>query len=221
MIPIYRRTQHGRVKNQVSQLRNEKALRIKSLLSPSYHHPTNHVTKSNFTTLALAALLIATIGWSLPNADVQPEGRPGLIQDGIRVESVQDTATVRAIDLEQRTITLALADGTVNKYGAVPNLKNFDRIKVGQNIKAIVTYKLAVYLLADGRLPDGSTAQSLGVNAKVLLVDPSYRLLTLKYPNGGTEIFKVPLGTKVLKIAPGDSVVKAPGEITRIRIEDC
>lgn len=42
--------------------------------------------------------------------------------------------------------------------------------------------------------------------ARVLVVDPSYRLLTVLYPNGGTETFKVPLRTRISDIEAGDSV---------------
>jgi hypothetical protein len=168
--------------------------------------------------ISVAALALAGC-WTTPNANVQPMGKSGLIQDGIIVESIEDPATVQAIDVGQRTIYLALPDGTTNNFRAGPNLKNFDRILAGQTVKATVTYQLAVYALDNGRLPDGSTAQTLGVNAKVLLVDPSYRLLTLQYPNGQSEIFKPGLDTKMQQMSPGDSVVVRPLEVTAIKVE--
>ena len=82
-----------------------------------------------------------------------------------------------------------------------------------------MTEELAIYLLADGKLPDGSTAESLGVNARVQLVDPSYRQLNLQYPNGQIDIVKPPIGTLMQQMAPGDSVVVRPGELTAIKVE--
>lgn len=174
---------------------------------------------------ALPLILIAAIApvltgcWTTPNAYVQPGGEPGLIQDGIVVSSIQYPATVRAIDVDQRLIHLALPDGTITAYKAAPNLKNFDRLMAGQTVKATVTYKLAVYLLANGRLPDGTTAEALGVNARVLQVDPSYRLLTLQYPNGQLVTFKPGLHARMQQMAPGDSVVVRPFEVTAIKIK--
>jgi len=169
--------------------------------------------------ISAAALALAGC-WTAPNANVQPRGKPGLIQAGIMVESVQYPATVQAMNDGLRTITLVLPDGTINTYKAGPNLKNFDRIEPGQAVKATVTDELAVYALDNGRLPDGTTAETLGVNAKVLQVDPSYRLLTLQYPNGQSEIFKVNLHTDMQQLSPGDSVVIRPVEVTKIKVKN-
>ena len=58
---------------------------------------------------------------------------------------------------------------------------------MGDLIKADVKAILSVYLLENGRLTnaDGTTRpKTINFNAKVLLVDPSYRLLTLQFTNG-------------------------------------
>jgi hypothetical protein len=170
-------------------------------------------------------ILIATGGlfaagcWTVPNANVQPEGTPGLIQEGIIVDSVLDPAVVSAKDDNLHTLTLTMPDGTSKTYQAGPDLKHLDEVQTGQTIKAKVTEQLTVYLLDNGQLPDGSTAASLGVNARVLTVDPSYRLLTVQYANGQSEIFKPGIGTLLQKMAPGDSVVIKPGTVTAIKIQ--
>lgn len=169
--------------------------------------------------LVSAAALALAGCWTPPNANVQPAGKTGLIQDGIVVESLQYPATVQAVDTGSRTITLALPDSITNTYTAGPKLENFDQIQVGQTVKATVTDELNVYALENGRLPDGTTAEALGVNARVLEVDPSYRLLTLQYPNGQSVIYKPGLGTKMQQMSPGDSVVVRPVEVKKIKIK--
>jgi hypothetical protein len=169
--------------------------------------------------ISAAALALAGC-WTAPNANVQPTGTLGLIQSEIMVESVQYPATVQAMDNGLRTITLVLPDGTVKTYKAGPNLKNFDKIQPGETVKATVTDKLAVYGLENGRLPDGTTAEALGVSGKVLQVDPSYRLLTVQFPNGQTEIFKPGLQTLMQEMSPGDSVVIRPVEVTKIKVKN-
>ena len=170
-------------------------------------------------------ILIATLGlfatgcWTVPNANVQPAGTPGLIQDGIVVDSVLDPAVVSAKDDNLHTLTLTLPDGTSKTYQASPDLKHLDEVQTGQTIKAKVTEQLSVYLLDNGQLPDGSTAANLESTARVLAVDPSYRLLTVQYANGQSEIFKPGLGTLLQKMAPGDSVVIKPGTVTAIKIK--
>jgi ABC-type Fe3+-hydroxamate transport system substrate-binding protein len=168
--------------------------------------------------LPLTALSLAGC-WTPPNAQVQPNGEARLIQSGVTVEIVQNPATVESINAGQRTIALQRTDGLTKTYTIGPKVKHLDRITAGNQVKAKLTEEFAVYLLANGRLPNGATAQSLGVNAKVLLVDPSYRLLTLQYPNGQYETFKAGLDTKLLEMAPGDDVVAQPREVTALRIE--
>jgi hypothetical protein len=178
---------------------------------------TSSLRKASAVLLPIA-LITLTGCWTPPNAKVQPEGSPGLIQQGIMVESARNPATVKAIDLSSRTITLQFPDGTSATCEAGPGVKNFGKIQAGDKVKATMTKDLAIYILDNGRLPDGPTAESLGINAKVLKVDPSYRLLTLQYPDGRRETVKPGLGTKMEQMAPGDSVVVRPVEITAIKI---
>jgi hypothetical protein len=168
---------------------------------------------------AITALTL-TGCWTLPNANVQPVGEPRLIQSGIPVLSVKELATVESIDVSQRVITFKLPDGTSTTCPAGPQVLNLDQIKVGDQIKVTLAEELTIYLLKDGRLPvAGGADETVACNAKVQLIDPSYRLLTLQYLNGSTETFKVGLDTKVLEIAPGDDVVVKIIEAKVIRIE--
>jgi hypothetical protein len=179
--------------------------------------------KRTLKLMALALLPVAALAlagcWTPPNANVQPKGKPGLIQDRITVESVKDPATVEAIDAGARTITLKLSDNTTSTYKAGSQVDNLGQVRVGDRVAATVAEELAIYSLENGRLPDGATSETLGVNARVLLVDPSYRLLTLQYPNGQSETFKAGLNTRMEQMEPGDSVVMQPKEVTAIRIE--
>jgi len=179
--------------------------------------------KKNFKTIALILLPVAALAlagcWTPPNANVQPKGNPGLIQDGIAVESVKDPATVQAVDAAARTITLKLSDKTTLTCKVGAQVEILGNIQLGDQVQATVTEDLAVYVLDNGRLPDGTTAEALGVNAKVLKVDPSYRILTLQYPDGQSEALKPGLGTKMEEMSPGDSVVVRPQEVTAIKIE--
>ena len=170
-------------------------------------------------TLLPAASLTLAGCWTPPNANVQPKGRPGLIQDGVVVESVKDAATVLAIDAGTRSISLKLSNHNTLTCKVGAKVEILGHIQVGDQVKATVSEELAVYVLENGRLPDGTTAETLGINAKVLLVDPSYRILTLQYPDGQIEALKPGLGTRMEQMSPGDSVVVRPREVTSVKIE--
>jgi hypothetical protein len=170
--------------------------------------------------LLLPLITLSLTGcWTAPNAQVQPQGSAGLIQSGIQAESVKEPATVQAVDRAARTITLRLPDTTTPTYPVGAQVGNFNSVRVGDRVAVTMIEEFAVYNLpANGRLPDGATAETLGVNARVLLVDPSYRLLTLQYPNGRSETFKLGLDTKLLEMAPGGSVVVTHKEVAAIHI---
>ena len=178
------------------------------------------IKKSIFTLLPGVAALALTGCWTPPNANVQPKGEPRMIQSGIPVESVKDKATVESVDAGQRLLNLKLSDGTLMSCQAGAQVKDFDQIKSGDTVKVTLAEELAVYVLKDGRLPGaGGSDEVIHINAKVQSVDPSYRLLTLQYADGKTEVFKVGLDAKVLEMAPGDDVVVKITEAKAVRIE--
>ena len=157
-----------------------------------------------------------------PNANVQPAGKPGLIQGGNPVAVIQYPVPVDAVDASQRTITLKHADGSTKTFQAGPTVNNLDQVKAGDVVKATVKAELSVYILDHGRLPgaDGtSRARTINFNAKVLTVDPSYRLLTLQFTNGQNLTIKAGLNVRLEKMAPGDDVVLRSNEVTAIEIK--
>ena len=174
------------------------------------------------TALLPAVALIMTGCWTPPNANVQPAGKPGLIQGGIPVQLVQEPVIVESLDAGKRTITLKHAGGSTKTFIVDPAVQNFDQVKVGDTVSAAVKAEMAVYILQNGRIlnPDGTTRpKSINFNAKVLTVDPSYRLLTLQFLNGGTMTIKAGLNVQLERMAPGDDVVIRSHEVTAITIK--
>jgi hypothetical protein len=169
--------------------------------------------------LLLAAALTLTGCWTAPVANVQPPGEARLIQNGIAVRSVKEPAVVESVDPAASTIVLR-APGTsvTSTYKVAPDVSNFRDIKPGELVEATVAEELSVYVLRDGRLPGAAGAsEEIAVDARVLSVDPSYRLLRLQYPNGQNETFKVPLEVKLRQMTAGDSVVISSVEVVALR----
>ncbi len=186
-----------------------------------------NLVKNNFTFLKLAACLpviaLSMTGcWTPPNANVQPVGKPGLIQAGIPVTVVQYPVIVETIDAGQNTITLKHADGSTKTFDLAPTVKDLSHVKVCDTVKASVQAELSVYILDNGRLPgaNGTTRpKTINFNAKVLKVDPSYRLLTLQFANGQTLTIKASLNVHLEKMTPGDDVVMRSNEVTAIEVK--
>ncbi len=174
-------------------------------------------------TALLPAIVLALAGCSTPsNANVQPAGKPGLIQGGIPVQIIQEPVTVVSIDAGRRLITLKHKNGSTKTFNVNESVKNFDQVKVGDILSAAVKAELGVYILENGRIPnaDGtSRPKTINFNAKVQKVNPSHRLLTLRFSNGQTMTIKADQNVQLEKMAPGDDVVMRSNEVTAITIK--
>lgn len=127
---------------------------------------------------------------------------------------------MQAVDASQRLIRLKLSDGSLITCKVNQRVANFGQIRSGDKVKVTLAEELAVYVLKDGRLPIyGGTDEAINFSAKVQSVDPSYRLLTLQYPNGQTEALKTDLNAKLLEMRSGDAVVLQTAEAKAIHIQ--
>lgn len=174
---------------------------------PSSRRLMSHVT-------LILALVVLGGCWSAPVATVEPTGEPGLIQRAIPVQSVQ-AAVVTSVDPGARMIALrsrGMAQPLTYKLG--PRVSGLDGVKAGDVVRVTLAEELAVYVLRNGVLPGHGPIE---VDARLLAVDPSYRLLKLQYPNGRNDTFKVPLGTRVGQMGTGDSVVIEPVAVLALR----
>jgi translation initiation factor IF-1 len=175
---------------------------------------------ASLTCFQAVVLMLLTGCWTPPNANVQPKGEPRLIQSGVSVQDNNVRATVQTIDATSRTLTLKLSDGTPVTCTVSPQVKNLDQIQAGDQVKVTLAEKLAVYVLKDGRLPSASgTEEVTPFIARVQVVDPSYRLLTVQYLNGQIEVLKADLDAKLTELQPGDAVVLQSAEAVAIHME--
>jgi hypothetical protein len=175
--------------------------------------------RASYPLLLLSGALVLAGCWTAPVANVQPPGEARLIQNGIAVRSVKNPATVESVDHGAGRIVLRTSGLTeTSTYKVGRSVSNFGEIRAGQVVEATVAEELSVYLLRDGQLSGASGApENIAADARVLSVDPSYRLLTLRYPDGRNETFKVPLDAKLRQMAPGDSVVIRSVEVVALR----
>ena len=108
------------------------------------------------------------------------------------------TATVQSINPGDRTVTLQLSDGSQTTYECGPEVRNFDQIKVGDQVTAAVAESVAIGLMKGGTVPIGAGTSSaivraplgakpggkivdtVGFTAKVVSVDAVNRKVTLQ-----------------------------------------
>jgi hypothetical protein len=123
---------------------------------------------------------------------------------------VADWARVESVDRDARILGLRVA-GVPLFYGIGPRVRHWSDVQAGDEVRAKLAEVLTVYVPSPrdkGSSPD----------ARVLIVDPSYRLLKVQYANGGTVTFKVALDAPMNGIAAGDAVKIHPVEVIGLRL---
>lgn len=168
-----------------------------------------------FPLVSLAAFLSGC--WAPPSADVHPGGLPGVVAGGIEVERVASSARVESVDRVAGTLTLSEPGipVTVSRIGRT--VRHRDDIRAGDEVRATIKEILTVYVASPTGGPDMAVRRGYP-DARVLVVDPSYRLLSVQYPGGATETFKVGLHSPMRGVEPGDSVAIRPEEVTHLRV---
>ena len=156
------------------------------------------------TLMAVATILLSGC-WTAPNANLRPKGEPRVIEDSIEVETFMLPMRVESIDRVNRTVVVSSHGAAPIQMRIAPGVRNWDDVRLGDQIRPRLKEQLTVYVaqqLESGR--KGVTGSS--DDSRVLLIDPSYRLLTVQYPNGRADTFKVSLNTRLKDMEPGDSV---------------
>lgn len=171
-------------------------------------------------TLLVAGVAVFLSGcWVPPSASIRPGGEPRVIADGITIERVADSATVEGVDRSARTLALSMPAVPLSTYRIGPRVRDWADIRIGDRVRATIREVLTVYVApADGSSSPGVGPRRRPADARVLAVDPSYRVLTLRYPNGVTEGLKIGLHTQMRGIAAGDSVTIRPLDVVELRV---
>jgi hypothetical protein len=157
------------------------------------------------TTLAVAALPIAAHAQA---AAAEQDGATAKAYDlGYKNESI--TATVTGIDKSERFVTLRGPKGKEVTIEAGPDVKNFDQLKVGDQVTATYQSAAALEILpADSGAPsvetsEGSSAapkgakpgiegqQSVTVTSKLTAIDMTKHTVTLLGPDGKSRVVTV------------------------------
>lgn len=169
--------------------------------------------------LVVSAAVILSGCWTAPSASVRPEGQPRVIAEGIEVDRVVDFAKVESVDRASRTVALSVHGVPLPAYKIGQGVRNWGNVRTADHVRATIEEVLTVYVA--GAIEDNSrnpAVRSRAPDARVLVVDPSYRMLTVQYPDGGTDTFKVALHTQMNGIEAGDSVAIRQGEVTALRV---
>lgn len=165
--------------------------------------------------LVVGAAVILSGCWTAPSASVRPEGKPRVIAEGIEVDRIVDFAKVESLDPAARTVALSVSGVPLPAYELGRSVRNLGDVRRADHVRATIAELLTVYVAGNNF---HVAAPSRPPDARVLVVDPSYRLLTVQYPNGETETLKTALHTRMDGIEPGNSVVIGQARVTELHV---
>ena len=138
-------------------------------------------------------------------------------------EVVKLTAAITAIDKATRDVTLKGPQGNEVTLTAGPEVKNFDQMKVGDQVNVEYVQALTLELKKGGGLvvarteqkgaaaakpgekPAGAAGRQVTIVADVIGTDPAKQTITLKGPKQTVEM-RIPDPEQFKRIAKGDQV---------------
>jgi hypothetical protein len=161
-----------------------------------------------------------------------PAEQPRVVKE---MEAVM-TATVVAVDLQKRIVTLKGEDGEVRDIKVGEEAVNLPQVKVGdlvtvkfyESIAVEViqpgTYagtgeKTAIVRAKPGEMPGGMAARQVTVTATIMAIDKQKSTITLKGPEGNLTTVKVQDPANLEKVKVGDELMITYTEALAISVE--
>jgi len=198
-------------------------------------HPTRLLIAS-----AAALVLAAAVGVAQetpqPNGplEMKSTGTPGKVAAS---RSLKVTATVKALDLASREITLEEAHGKTERFKVGPEVRNLDQVKVGD--KVLVKYVQGLMMqmqapgeapmdpaaavtagrAAQGETPAAGVAAAVRATVTITAIDMKNRMVVFEGPQG--NLYQVKAGPEVHleKAKVGDKLVATYTEGLAITVE--
>ncbi|VGO12463.1 hypothetical protein PDESU_01016 [Pontiella desulfatans] len=165
-------------------------------------------------------------------AAVAVEGIPG----GAVVDTLAVQAKVLDINYRKREVKLLIPGGSVVKTKVDPSAVNFDQVKKGDIINAVITEEVVFQLASSeadlkdsadvvallsrqGGMPAGLVAAAVRVTATITAIDAEARTINLTLKDGTTKTLTVRDDIEMNQATVGDQVVIDMFEAVAISVE--
>jgi Cu/Ag efflux protein CusF len=154
----------------------------------------------------------------------------------VREREAVMTATVVAIDLQQRIVTLKGENGEIRDLKVGEEAVNLPQVKVGDLVTVKFYESIAVEVIKPGtvagagetsaivrakpgEMPGGMAARKVSVTATIMAIDKQKSTLTLKGPEGKPATVKVLDPANLEKVKVGDELMITYTEALAISVE--
>ena len=187
------------------------------------------------STLLSSTLSLAVMAQDKPAADgaVIAQSAPG---KATIAEEVRVTATVQAVDVQQRVVTLKDPKGNVFKTAVGPEVRNLAQVKAGDRVVVRYLQALSLELKKNGKemrsridttdgaraeagtRPGGIAAQQVEVTADVIAVNTKTRMVKLRGPEHVVDLkVRDPEQLKLIKV--GDQIHAVYAQALALSVE--
>ncbi len=187
--------------------------------------------KRGLVVAAVVVLMLSLATGAFAQA-TQGAARPGMMKE---TEAVM-TATVVAIDMQKRIVTLKGEDGQVRDIKVGEEAVNLPQVKVGDLVTVKFYESIAVEVMKPGtvagtgersaivrakpgEMPGGMAAREVSVTATVMAIDKQKGTITLKGPEGKVNVVKVQDPANLDKVKVGDDLMITYTEALAISVE--
>jgi hypothetical protein len=185
--------------------------------------------------MAIIPAFVLTFSGYAQESSPKSKAKPGT-EGAIEVGAITATSKVTAVDAAKRTVTLNNEAGENNTYKLGKNVRNFDQIRVGDQVKATLLESVAVTVSKSSAAPDAGAqgvvavapkgampgvvmAKTRQITAKIVSVDAQARTVTVEGPMGGKPTIKVGPNVNLNELQPGDDVTLRVTDALAIRVE--
>jgi len=182
--------------------------------------------------VAAAVVLMLSLATGAFAQAIQGAAPPKVVKE---MEAVM-TATVVAIDLQTRIVTLKGEDGEVRDIKVGEEAVNLPQVKVGDLVTVKFYESIAVEVIKPGtamgagektavvrakpgEMPAGMVARQVSVTATITAIDKQKSTMTLKGPEGKLAVVKVQDPANLEKVKVGDELMITYTEALAISVE--
>jgi hypothetical protein len=182
--------------------------------------------------VAVAAVLMLSLATGVFAQATQGAAPTGVVREREAVI----TATVVAVDLQNRYVTLKGPDGALRDIKVGEEAVNLPQVKVGDLVTVKFYESIAVEVIKPGtvagagetsaivrakpgEMPGGMAARQVSVTAIIMAIDKQKSTMTLKGPEGKLVTAMVQDPTNLEKVKVGDELMIAYTEALAISVE--
>jgi len=195
-------------------------------------------------TIVLAALLslslvaVAFAAEEKPAAETKKATAEGKKPSVKKEKTTHVTATVGAVDLDNRIVTVKGPEGNLVDIKAGEQVKNLAQVKVGDSVEITYYESIAVKVFKPGEAPQGTAAtvaaerlakpgekpagiagSQVTITATVESISPKKTSVTLKMADGKYKVVKIKDKKNLENVKVGDEVVITATETLAIAVK--